>query len=161
MSTAGIVRFGGWFAHAEHMREMITTEVEVMLRHGRAFTVENYPQSRKFLLEVARVIAKADPKVSDDPVSVKLREIAPEQINPAWAHLALVEETCARVAWGLTAAEAFAIYIEIGMDEPSLDLDVARAWGWEMALPDAARLLCERFAVRVFMAVADDNLVTS
>lgn len=157
MSTQGIVRFGGWFTNAENMRALIATEAEVMLRHDRAFTVQDYPQSRKFLLEIARVIAKADPNVSDNPVAVKLRETAPEQINPAWADAHLVEVVCADVAASLTAAEAFAIYTEIGMDEPGLDLDVARAW--KMTLPQAARVLCEMFAVRVFMAVADDDLI--
>src|SRR5690606_40673452 len=106
---------------------------------------------------IARVIAKADPNVSDNPVAVKLRETAPEQINPAWADAHLVEVVCADVAASLTAAEAFAIYTEIGMDEPGLDLDVARAW--KMTLPQAAGELCEMFAVRVFMAGGDDDLI--
>lgn len=161
MSTSGIRRFQGWLTNPRAIRDLVTAEVEMMLYDARDrepvdFYVWDFGSTRDMLWEVARTLAAQAPEVSTDPVMVKAREVAPEMIRTEWCTDRRVWCVCEAVVAEMSTVEVFAVYAEVGMDNPKLGLDIGTFR--KLTAVDIARACCLAFAYRVFLAAADDDL---
>ena len=161
MSNAGIHQFQGWLTNPETIRDAVRTEAEVMLYWARDRTmvnldVQTFGQTRAFLWEVARQLNAQNPRTSDDPHMVRMREIAPNMMRTEWCTDRLLSDVCRYVAEHLETGPLFAVYTEVGMDNGKLELDMGIAEN--MTAVEIARASCAAFAYRLFIGAADDDL---
>lgn len=118
------------------------------------------PLTWQFLTEVVAFLKALSPWVSDDPMHVKAREIAPHVIKELWCEQGRVEYAATEVALALEGGVVFGIYLECQMYDGRLELDSRHGLG-KGTLIEHARRLCGVYAYRVLMEIADWDLTPS
>jgi hypothetical protein len=120
-------------------------------------SADTTPLTWQFLNRVVAHLKAGNPWVSDEPIHVKAREVAPHLMKELWCESGRIEVAAQDVAETLNYAQAFGIYAECRMDDTRLGLDSRHGSGKGTML-DNARAKCAAFATWVLNAMAEYDL---
>lgn len=160
MSNEGIRFFQEMLEDREFLElNLLMSGTRVLHMERLEFWPDTHPATWALLQDVAERLAASSPWVSDDPVAVKAREIAPHLIIEEWCDYHRLVGMCGHAAEALTGAEAFTVYTEcemakgVGNDQNTRDFG-----GHRGSLLVAVQSMCMGIAVDIYMAAVADDL---
>lgn len=157
MSNEGIRNFQELLDDPWFWLELEAIGSHVLWQAEVRVSAETTPLTWDFLSDVVRALKALSPWVSDDPMCVKAREVAPHLIKELWCETGRIERAAEDVALELDPATALGIYTECHMDDGRLELDSRHGLGAGTII-DHLQGLCRLYAVRVLSTMADWDL---
>jgi hypothetical protein len=153
MSDEGIRQFQELLEDEAFPVHLAATASHVLWQAGVIVGAVTTPRTWQLLNMVVDRLRASSPWVSDEPIHVKAREVAPHIIKELWCESGRIEAASADVCKTLTPGAALEVYTECHMDNGNLELDSRHGLGKGTVI-DHLRLLCQKYANRVLNELA-------